>query len=83
MRTRTREDILQGISDAIDYDAGLFGELDDSCTMMELRLTSQESLDWLKRTLDKTFNVEIDKEVLGQAKTIGDVVDLVERMLNG
>lgn len=83
MRTRTREDILQGIGDTIDYDAGLFGELDDSCTMMELRLTSQESLDWLKRTLDKTFNVEIDKKVLGQAKTIGDVLTLVERMING
>lgn len=79
---RTREDILWEIGDAIDYDAGLFGELDDSCTMMELRLTSQESVEWMKRTLDKTFNIAIDREALGQAKIIGDVVDLVERILN-
>lgn len=56
--------------------------IDDSCTMMELRLTSQESVDWLKRTLDKTFNIAIDREVLGQAKIIGDVVTLVERITN-
>lgn len=85
MATRTREDILEEILYVLDYEVGsskTHDEIGLTDTRMTLGLDSLDELEFIV-SLEEEFRITITDEEATKCETIGDVVDLVERMING